>query len=275
VTDNVKAGPLITAIACPIAALLCLATTGPVRFAAGAILALGLSGYGWTGALFPAGALRGIDRVALTAGIGLVVAVITGIGLSVLGFKLEAQWFAVAFALSGVAGSVLEALRSQGTSLRIPRPSPLEALRSQGSSLRIPRPSPLELLVLGVAAIALAAAGQLATVAVAAQPRPAFTQFWIVGVPEDPETVRVGVLSMEHTSTKFRIEINVDGRIGVWVSEVSLAPDEQRITDVKIPVNGRTIEANLYADGIGKPYRHVVLYRATASAPSEQWRGRG
>jgi hypothetical protein len=98
------------------------------------------------------------------------------------------------------------------------------------------------------------------------QPRPGFTQLWILPASgaNAKNAVQLGLSNMELTTTKYLLEVYVNGQIvKVWPS-INLKPNEKWETTLVVQQTGQLgaakVEVLLYRSTSSTLYRHVLLW---------------
>lgn len=232
-----------------------------VRAAAGSILVLVLPGYALASLLFPARELALTERVALIVGLSACVVIVVGFVLGFTGIGLRPIPWAimlgggtvVASAAAiirrgalramasvesrpargpGAAGRTLEPAGEDGTPARTDRAA---GVRAPGN----PRLKGLLIafaVLLAVTSIALAREGE------AQQPRPGFTQLWLLPAEEgggDAAAVRVGIVNREGGDRTYRLGVEAGGAALAAPGEITLADDEAWETTISVPTTER------------------------------------
>ncbi len=242
---------IVAAIGVAAAVVLLVATSPLVRAIVGLPLVLWLPGYAITAALFPRRALDVPERVAFSVGLSLAVVALGGLALNWTPWGLRAETWAVLLgATTCLAGLIALARRKPGP-LTLPR------LAHLGLNGR-------QAVWIGLAAIVVAVALGLAHTPSPQQNAQGYAVLWIL--PFDagaPTVVRLGVDSMEPVSTRYRLEVKVDGRVVREWSSIALAPAEKWEESVDLSaeaIGAQTVEAALYRlDDPRSVYRRVAL----------------
>lgn len=292
-----------------LAVLVVLALPGatPLRVALGLPLLLLVPGYVLVAALFPAapppaevgatrtpaGALGGLERLALSLGLSLAVVPLLGLllNLTPLGIRLVPVLLTVA-AFNLAVGGVALARRA-----RTPEPlRPEFRVRVAAPAWRGLAPLDKALVVL-VALAAVAAVAAVGYVALAPRPGEAFTEFYVLGpggkaegypttlAPGEPGPVILGVANHEHAAAAYRIVPTlvqveyVPNATGVpepvernrTALDPILVPLAEGATR-ELPYNVTLRDAgpakvvfDLYKDGGQEPYRTLHLWVNTPS----------
>jgi uncharacterized membrane protein len=210
--------------------------TGVLRTLVMLPLALLAPGYVLSQALFPRRhTLDAIERVAITIGLSLVVAIAGGLLLNTTPWGLQAGTWAIWLALVTWGGSLAAIVRRQ----RLPI--------VEAPALRMPAPGPA--LTLGLAILVGAAALALA-IAGSGEPRgEPFTQLWMVPEHDDVRPmVRLGLRNMEGIDTTYRMVLRLDDEIVREWPVITLPPGEAAESLLVLPATAynRDIRADLY-----------------------------
>ena len=238
-----------------------------LRVVLGLPFVLFLPGYALLAVLSPRRhALSGIERVALSLELSVVMAILIGIILNYLPWGIRLYPVVISVTIFFLATSLVAWYRR----LKLPETERFSvSLRLSLPSWR-PRSVPVLILffVLGVAVIG--ALGTLGYVASLPKGGEGFTQFYILG-PEGraenyPKGVVVGaetealviIINREHETTNYRIQVKIDGVEEIEIGPLQLEHDNKwegvvRFSMDKVGDNQR-IEFLLYRDDEGKPY---------------------
>ena len=197
------------------------------------------------------------DRLILSFGLSLAIDILSGFILNMFPIGLQALSWAV---FLGLLTSVFALL---ATYLRH------KAREGRG---QVPRfhITIYECILLVLAITVMILSVQYSAASAAQQPRPGFTQLWMIQSNQAKNTcvVRLGVRSFESTSVTYRVTLTVNGnRVNAW-SVVTLAPRQE--WDQQVPLKTGTteylyVEAQLYrVDKPGIVYRdvHMTLHRS-------------
>jgi len=225
-----------------------------LRVVLGLLLVLVLPGYALTAALLPGLTLEVPQRILLSIGLSLIVAILSGLILNGLEWRLQtSSWTAI---LVGVTISACAAawIRRRGYLA-----GPLRFHFNLHAR---------DALLLGVAGVITLVAVGLALTPMPARDIEGYTMLWIQ--PEGKGTqneVRLGITSHELTSKRYRLQVKVGDQIVQDWPAISLMPGKEWSTTILIPVNSSSngaVEAALYL--LDKPdivYRRVVLRRGS------------
>ncbi|HZU69414.1 MAG TPA: DUF1616 domain-containing protein [Ktedonobacteraceae bacterium] len=219
-------------------------------------LVLILPGYALTSALFSQKTLNAIERLVLSLGLSLVCAIVCGLLLNLTPFGLQADsWAVLSGSITLVACAIALIQRFQG-GLRADESAPRGLAFTFGQGL-----------LLGLAALILCGGVVVSTIGAQQQPRPGFTQLWILpgsGVSAK-SAVRIGMRNMEQTAMQYRLVVNEDGKIVKQWPLITLASGQNWQVTLALPqaqhTDTSTVEAMLYrVDMPAAPYRHVMLW---------------
>lgn len=229
-------------------ALLGLTRVAPAAVV-GALLVLVAPGYAMQAALFPQAPSGPATRWLLTLGTSLCIAVLGGFLLNAAPLGLTPMaWTLLLGAVTVAAGAV-------AISLRGPTPLP---------SLRPALPSPRNAAFWGAAVVVVVAAFVIDLRSAATQPRPGFTQLWLLPASGAPAgTVRLGVRNEEGGDTVYEVRLQSGGRTVQRWPAITLKPDESWGATVALPAGAGAagpVEVDLYRGGdTSAPYRHAIL----------------
>lgn len=218
------------------------------------LLVLVLPGYMLTGALFPNSTLGIPERVVFSLGFSLALVMISGLVLDRTPWGLQAGSWVIL--LSSV---------TLGTALFIwwqRHKQPPTTQKRTGFGLNI-----YQIVLCGLAILVAIGAIEAARIGAVRQPREGFTQLWLLPGDDESEgeTIRLGIISQELTTTKYTIQVKAGDDILHQWSPIELEPGGQWEMTVSIPVIylKTTVEAILYR--IEAPeivYRRATLWRS-------------
>jgi len=221
-----------------------------LRAPLGVALVLVLPGYAVMAAAWPSPGRSRSDRVVLTLGSSIALAILGGLLLNFTSWGLERKsWAALLAAVTLVAAGVAVAQRERAG-------PPARLLSSRWSA------GPL--LVLALAAlIAVAAVGISRQGALRAQSGERFTQLWMLPSP-GKQALQIGLANREGAAERYRLVVRAAGRPLATFGEVDVAAGdrwEQRVQlPAALPPHTR-VQADLYrADRPGMVYRHVTFW---------------
>lgn len=231
----------------------------------GTVLALPLvfvlPGYILTQALFHKRTFDPVYRSVLSLGLTLAIDILGGFVLNILPIGLRAiSWAAFLGLLTTLLSLWVASLRRRSG--------------SNISSTYWLRLSIHEYVLIGLATAVVFLAVRYTALGVTQEPRPGFTQFWMLPSNQIDKNcaVSIGVHSFELSATTYRIVVTVNGtRADTWPS-IPLKPQGEWNQSVSIQpetaIGNLYIEARLYRiDEPGSVYRdvHLVLYNLTGS----------
>lgn len=228
-----------------------LAGSAPAAIA-GSLFVLVAPGYAAQAALFPGRAPGAGVRCMLALGLSLSFAVVGGFVLNAFPPGLTpTSWAALLGALTVAAGAVAIARR--------------DAASTPASFPRVPHPRNAALW--GAAIVIVAAAFVMDVRSAATQPRPGFTQLWLLPAGA---SVRLGVRNEERGSVTYDLRLQVGGRTVQRWPAITLKPDETWSQTFALPPGTDAkgpIEADLYRGTDTAPYRHAILWPGTRAGP--------
>jgi hypothetical protein len=217
-----------------------------------------LPGYTLTEVLFRKRLLETSHRLVLSIGLSLAIDILGGLILNLL--PLEGISWAVFLGLPTTIFSLLAAYLRRGT--------PMNGVRLPRLRLTI-----YEGILFGLAALVIALSIMYDSIGLAQEPRPGFTQLWMLPAAQSGKScaVRLGVRSFESTSVTYRITMTMNGtQVTTWPAVV-LAPQgewDRLVPILPTAADAVSIEGRLYR--LDKPqavYRevHVTLYSCPTS----------
>jgi len=223
-------------------------------------LVLILPGYALTSAMFPGRSTGMPERLVFSLGLSVVIVILGGLALNWTPSGLQASSWAVLLASITLGACAVALVRRRGQLL--PVAGWAETVRV-GLTLR-------QGLLLGLSAFIVCVAVTVSIVGASQQPRPGFTQLWMLpAAGANPKNaVRLGVSNMESTAMNYSLNVKVDGRVVKKWSSIILNPKEKWEAALTLPLPTRTtntrVEALLYrADAPTTIYRDVVLWLGT------------
>ncbi len=227
-----------------------------------------LPGYTLIEAIFSRRTLAGPHRLILSLGLSLALDILSGFLLNELPGGLQTLSWAI---LLGALTTVF-ALVAMYTRLRGQKEQPAPA--RQGTRTRwLPFSVPAYVL-LALAIVVAVLSVRYAIAGVQQQPRPGFTQLWILPATTTGTDCRVqlGVRSFENAPVTYRMTVTMNGKpLQSW-SEIRLAPQEMWNQVVAITPgisNSMYLNVNLYrVDQPQLVYRtvHLTLYGVGGNA---------
>ncbi len=223
-------------------------------------LVLLLPGYALTSALFVKQELGALERFIFSLGLSLPVVILGGLVLNLTPFGLRAGSWAVFLGSITMCASIMALFRRHG---RRGFTAGQPIIRWPGFNVGQARLLVLAgLIVCGALVVAIIGAEQ--------QPRPGFTQLWMLPASgaNAKEAVRLGVSNRESTAMNYRLDVNINGRVVKEWSPIVLNPGEEWEVTFALPqtqfLGIKRVEADLYR--INSPrtvYRQVVLWVST------------
>lgn len=242
-----------------ILALLVPPDWGPARLLA-LPLVLVLPGYAFVCALFPRQPSGIAERLVLSLGLSLALVALSGLLLNLTPFGLGTGSWAVFLGGITIAASLIALLRRRGQSRTVPV--------WFGGHMRFPM---RQGLLLALAALTICGAVLVSFISAEQQPRPEFTQLWILPVSKGSSmenVVRLGINNREAETVKYRLVVNVNGKMVKQWTSINLSSGEQWVNTVALPGTSQSgtsrVEALLYrAQAPTIIYRNVVLWLGT------------
>lgn len=223
-----------------------------VRVFFGLPLVLLCPGYALMAALFPGRSLGWPERALFSFGLSLAVAILGTVALTWSLWGLQTGVWAGLFFGVTLAASLVGARR-----------------RAAQEPVRAGRPQP-RLRIEHWALMGLAGLVTVAAVAVARMPGPVtgvlgYTVLWMTpdvapsGVP-NVRSVHLGINSSELVSTRYRLQLTLDGQLILDEHDINLMPGESWERQIELPQSRGMVEATLYrVDNPGLVYRRVSL----------------
>jgi uncharacterized membrane protein len=217
-------------------------------------LVLFLPGYTITTAAFTRRSLGIPERLLFSLGISLCVVVLTGLALQWTSWGLQAGTWAIVLAGIVVCATAITWRRRRNQSTEA---SPLKIhlhLRFQDG------------LLLGLAILVCVAAIGLARMPTPPKGVSGYTLLWMIPAADgNANDYRLGVNSMEFSTTAFRLEVMVDNQVIREWPDLKFAPGESWETSIVLQDNragAGSVEAMLYRlDNPDVIYRQVKLQR--------------
>jgi hypothetical protein len=225
-----------------------------------------IPGYALVAASCSEASISGAERLALSIGTSLALAVLGGLLLNWTPWGLQpASWGGLLSTFTIVAAAIALARERQRPTPVAVQPAPLRAGLGVGSAF-----------VLASAVAIHVGTVYLARASAAMSAEDGFTQIWMLPTPEAaPTSVRLGVKSLETTEETYAVRLDIDGAPALTWTSIVLAPGAswETTTDIPAEASGATVaEARLYR-ATGQPipdeelnnpslaYRRVVLRR--------------
>ncbi len=188
-------------------------------------------GYASQAALMPHIPMPSAEGVMVALGLALSVTIITGLFINLVpgGFD-RSTWAFTIGALTVVASLI-----------GIRRRPPVSRARTQLPPLPV-------VMTMAVAGVLAAASAVIAIAGVAEQPRPGFTQLWLLP-GSDPSSVTVGIRNESGQVERLSVRLQLDGdQVAAWPA-ITLVPGETWTADQALPeapdAGSREVEAIL------------------------------
>ncbi len=213
-------------------------------------LVLFLPGFALVGLLFPTPAIPTVERLLISAGTSIVVAILAGLALAWTGVLLTPVSWSVTLAVITLVGLAFAWLR------RVRR----GALGPSFSFATMPRLAALMVMVAALVAVNVVAGSRLIA---GEQVSPPPAELWMVPVDDQPDEAQLGMRAgADGGAYVIRLSAN-----GVVLHEFSfgLQPEQSWQTLVDLTADARTqpIVARLYENGSDAESRYVVLQPVT------------
>jgi uncharacterized membrane protein len=175
-------------------------------------LALALPGYALTTALFRGRATRVAERLVLSLGLSLAVTVVGGVLLDWTPWGLQARSWVLLLGSITLSATAWTAYQERGRPLTHTG-RPWMGLDRSGWTR------------LALAALVMSLAVTVGITGALLQPRPGFTQLWML--PVDALSARVGVHNMEGMRVQYRLQVLADGTCALQWPLIDLEHNEQ------------------------------------------------
>jgi hypothetical protein len=210
------------------------------------LLLLLLPGYALTLALFPTRLLSNAEQAMFAVGLSVSSSIVAGLVLNVLPVGLTLSgWGALLGAIS--VGSLGVAWLRLGTSDR-----PLTVVR-------LPRVPLGPVVMIALASVTVLGSLMIARMGEAAQPKNGFTQLWMFS-EANGSAVRLGFENHENAPEHYDLRVTSGGTTLADWTGLSLADGqswEQTVVLPALPAGTHKIDAALYRNGDGSPYRET------------------
>ncbi len=223
----------------------------PLRFLFGLPLVLILPGYALVAA-FAGPTLGAAERLVLIIGLSLATTALGGILLNMTPWGLQAGSWAILLGTVTLVGGAVALWRR--------RTSPDQARPFNFN----PGFNPRQLALLGAAMVVVVIALGVARFGVEDQ-SPTLTQFWMIPGETNPSSLRLGVISTEAPTSKFRLQLESEGKVIQEVATIELTPGERWEKTVELSAEQSPkgkLEAKLYkldSQGVATLYRWASL----------------
>jgi hypothetical protein len=217
-------------------------------------LVLFLPGYALLSLLFPAPIIPAVERVLLSAGGSIAVAILSGLALAWAGVSLSPVSWSVTLAVITLVGLAFTWLRRVRRGLTGP----------SASFATMPRLGALMVLVAVLGALNVLAGSRLVA---SEQASPAPAELWMVPIAGQPNEVQLGMRAGA-SGGQYAIRLSASG-IVIHEFTVSVAAEQSWTTRVDFSSDARAlpIVARLYEDGSDSEIRYVVLQPVTNASP--------
>jgi hypothetical protein len=222
----------------------------PIRIAATLPLVVLLPGYTLTSALFARQAPEMPSQLLLSVGLSLAITILEGLALNLTPWGLQAVSWGLALGGTTIVAGGVALLRGRRHSA--------PAAPAAGPTMR-------QGLLMGVGAALLLAAIFIASSPAPQQGLEGYTNLWMVPAPAgSPSTLHVGVSSLEFATTRYKLQLEADGRViqewpaimlepsQTWEADATVRPELLRVGPIK---------AVLYRlDAPAQVYRHALWW---------------
>jgi hypothetical protein len=172
------------------------------------ILGIGLffaPGYVWSEVIL-SHRLPGVERVAVAAGVSLMVPILGGFILYGAGIPLHRPAWVGILAAATIIGVVVAAIARRRAG---PQDRPR---RASGRGLPV-----LHVFVFAAAAVVAIGAIGLSVVSAEAQKYPGYTDLWMTPIKKEPSKASLGVMNEQGGTTRYRLKLMRKGKvIGTW-----------------------------------------------------------
>jgi uncharacterized membrane protein len=168
------------------------------------VLGIGLffaPGYVWSEVILNH-RLPGVERVAVAAGVSLLVPILGGFILYGAGIPLHRPAWVGILATATLVGVVVAAIQRRAVA---PQDQPR---RARGRGLPV-----LHTLVFAAAAVIAVAAIGLSVVSAEAQKYPGYTQLWMTPIKSEPGKASLGVTNQQGGTVRYKLELLRKGKV--------------------------------------------------------------
>jgi uncharacterized membrane protein len=224
-------------------------------------------GYALVRAAAPATRISPLPRFVLGLGASIAITALAGVVLDTMPGGLSAgSWAAVLFLVAIVSTMVL-LLRSRHVAVA----ESASAGPAAGETTIPPdrRRLALNSFLFATSLVIVVVAFGVAIAAFDNQPRPGFTQLWMLPTA-DPSTVTLGILNEEGQSVDFSLSLTRSGQVEADWPSITLADGQSWQASATVPdfqQANEPLEASLTRlDSPGTVYRHVELYPSAGPA---------
>ncbi len=221
-----------------------------------------IPGYALTELLFHKRSLGSSYRIICSVSLSLAIDITGGFILNLLPSGLQRLSWAVSLALVTALCATLAVVFRSNAFMRIKTPFRLHIALH-------------EYLLFGLSGVVLVLAIWYSILGVAQQPRPGFTQLWLLPARQEQKScaLRLGVDNFEATSVNYRVVLSVQGgSVKAW-SPVTLASQQQwNATEALTATSSPDVYVKLQLYRLDRPqsvYReaNVMLHGCATSGP--------
>ena len=224
-----------------------------VQMIAGSLLILVLPGFAFSVAVFPRRLLAFHERLLLTLGSSIMITALFGIFLNFLGFHLQARIWALPLCTLTLVGCAVAGIRRRGG-------------QDPQSGAIFPRIKVWQGLVVFLAGVIAVGAVGLASSSISNPVNiEGYAILWIQPDKNaSPGFLRLGVINDQFTTTNYRLQLSVDGKLMQSWPNIPMDPGMKWETSVQLPGNlplNSPVMAFLYrSDNPNVIYRQVKLF---------------
>lgn len=200
------------------------------------------------------------DQLILSLGLSMAITILTGFMLNALSFGLQGESWTISLGLITMILALVTFFLRRREKQAIGTPSHI-ALSLQ------------DYLLFGLALLVVTGA-IFASIVRPAQPRAAFTQFWMLPANQSAQrcAVDLGIQSFETAPMTYYVVLTVNGvQANTW-SPIALSPHEEWTQTVTLPSSNATsvsVQAELYrTNNLSNVYRNVHLTFQVSTARS-------
>ncbi|MGH3187054.1 MAG: hypothetical protein ACRDOU_11295 [Streptosporangiaceae bacterium] len=202
-------------------------------------------GYVWS-EVFLSPRNQGLERVAVAAGLALMVPVFGGMGLYAAGIPLNRTAWVGVLSVATLAGAAAALITRRRRREDPPPPRPTRSRRW----------SAWHAVAFGAAAVIATAAVGLAVVSADAQKYSGYTQLWLAPLPGQTSRASLGVQNEQGVATRYRLVLRRNGRVGAtWTITLANGQAWQHTVSYTTSL---AMAASLYRlPDLRNPYRQV------------------
>lgn len=189
--------------------------------------------------------LPGVERVAVAAGVSLLVPIFGGFAAYAAGIPLHRPAWVAILATATIIGVVAAVIARRGTAPAV------EPRRARNRRLPV-----LHIVIYGAAAVVAIGAIGLSVVSADAQKYPGYTQLWMTPIKSEPAKASLGVLNQQGAAVRYRLKLMVKGKVtSTW--NLTLANGQTRQFTIPYTLKNSEV-ADLYQlPDVTHPYREV------------------